>query len=97
MCHFQAHDNPLALNKKILVKPLILLSSTYWPYSLCKITKKFLEQFQSYEGAPFLCPKGLIFPKQDFLGKIINIIFIYLLAPFIVKNFKKILTADPEL
>ena len=26
-----------------------------------------------------------------------NIIFIYLLTPIIVQNFKKILTADPEL
>ena len=48
--------------------------------------KKFLQQIQSYEDAPFLL----------FL-KIINIILIYLLAPFIVQNFKKILPADPEL
>ena len=34
---------------------------------------------------------------RNFLEKIINIISIYLLAPFIVQNFKKILTADPEL
>ena len=31
------------------------------------------------------------------LVQAINIIFIYLLAPFIVQSFKKILTADPEL
>ena len=37
------------------------------------------------------------FGPKIFLKKIINIIFIYLLAPFIVQNFKKILTADPEL
>ena len=48
MCHFQAHDDPLALNKKILVKT-------------------------------------------------INITFIYLLALFIVQNYKKILRAVPEL
>ena len=35
--------------------------------------------------------------KKFFLKKIINIIFIYLLAPFIVQNLKKSLTADPEL
>ena len=35
--------------------------------------------------------------NKNFLEKIINIIFIFLLAPFIVKNFLKILTADPEL
>ena len=31
------------------------------------------------------------------LEKNINIIIIYLLAPFMVQNFKKILTANPEL
>ena len=34
--------------------------------------------------------------KQKFFGNI-NIIFIYLLALFIVQSFKKILTADAEL
>ena len=59
--------------------------------------KKFLQQIQSYEDAPFLGPKWSICPKQIFFWKIINIILIYLLAPFIVQNFKKILPADPEL
>ena len=37
-------------------------------------------------------------PKQNiFFWKIINIILIYLLAPFIVQHFKKILLSDPEL
>ena len=37
-------------------------------------------------------------PKQKFsLEDIINILFMYLLAPFIVQSFKKTLTADPEL
>ena len=34
--------------------------------------------------------------KKNFFENI-NIIFIYLLAPFIVQSFKKILTADAEL
>ena len=37
------------------------------------------------------------FATNNFFGKIINITLIYLLAPFIVQNFKKILPADPEL
>ena len=37
------------------------------------------------------------FAPQKFFWKIINIILILLLAPFIVQNFKKILLADPEL
>ena len=32
----------------------------------------------------------------NFFWKIINIILIYLLAPFIGQNLKKILSADPE-
>ena len=36
-------------------------------------------------------------PNKIFLENIINVIFIYLLAPFIVQNLKKILTADPKL
>ena len=40
-------------------------------------------------------PHTLIF--QFFLWKTINIILIYLLGPFIVQHFLKILPADPEL
>ena len=80
-----------------LEKQLIKFSCTYWPLSFCKILKKFLGPIQSYEDVPFLGPKWSICPKQIFFWKIINIILIYLLAPFIVQNFKKILPADPEL
>ena len=45
----------------------------------------------------FLGQKWYIYPKQFFFWKIINITYIYLLTPFIVKNFKKILPTDPEL
>ena len=40
-------------------------------------------------------PKMVHLP-QSFFWKIIKIILIYLLAPFIVQNFKKILPADTE-
>ena len=67
-------------------KPLLLLSSTYWPFSLCKILKKFLLRIQL---SSFLGPKWFICPKQNFFWKkIINIFFICLLAPFILQNFK---------
>ena len=36
-------------------------------------------------------------PNKKKFFENINIIFIYLLAPFIVQSFKKILTADAEL
>ena len=44
----------------------------------------------------FWTQNGPLAPNK-FFSKIINIIFIYLLAPFIAQNFKKILPADPEL
>ena len=96
MCHFQAQNGSFVLNKIFWYKPVLLLSSTCWPFSLCKIYKKFLQSIQSCEDAPFLDPKWSIFPKH-FFWKNINIIFIKLLAPFTVQNFKKILPADPEL
>ena len=52
--------------------------------SLCKFKKKILQQIQSYEDAPFLGPKWSICPSNFFFLKIIKIILIYLLAPFIV-------------
>ena len=53
--------------------------------------QKPLQRIKSYEDASFLGPKWLICPKQLFLEKIINIIFIYLLALFILQNLKQIL------
>ena len=76
-------------------KPL-LLSSTCWPFSLCKIYKKLLQLIQSCEDAPVWTQNGPFAP-QLFFWKIINIILVWLLAPFIVQDFKKILPADPEL
>ena len=70
-------------------KPL-LLSSTYWSFSLCKILKSSYRRSRVMRMDHF----G---PKQNFFWKIIVIILIYLLALFIVQNFKKILPADPEL
>ena len=50
-------------------------------------------QIQSYEDVPLLGPKWSIYPPPP----PIFFILIYLLAPFIVQNFKKIPPADPEL
>ena len=48
-------------------------------------------------GCAIFRPKMVPLPQTIFFWKIINIILIYLLAHFIVQNFKKILPADPEL
>ena len=47
-------------------KPLLLILSTSYPFSLYKMFKKFLQQIQSYEDEPFLDPKWSICPKQIF-------------------------------
>ena len=83
--HFQAQNGPFVLKKLFWYKPLLLLSSNYWPFSLCKIKKKFLQQIQSYEDAHLWDQNGSFAPNI-FLEKI-NIISNYLLAPFIVQNF----------
>ena len=53
--------------QKSFWKKIISFSFTYWPLSLCKIYKKFLQQIQSYEDGPFLGPKYLI-GQQPFLA-----------------------------
>ena len=93
MCH-------LSWTTFLWYKSFLLLSSTYWPFSLCKIQKNsnsgskvmrmWLFCVQQNLGATFASSKFLFW-------KIINITLIYLLAPFIVQNFRKILPADPEL
>ena len=67
--HFWAQNGPFVLNKFFWYKPLLLLSSTYWPFSMGKILQKFLQRIQSYKDASFLGPKWFICPKQFFLEK----------------------------
>ena len=71
MCHFQAQKGPFVLNKIFRYKPVLLLSSTCWPFSLCKIYKKFLQSIQSCEDASFLDPKWSICTKHFFGGKLL--------------------------
>ena len=59
MCHFRAQNEPFVMNNIFWYKPL-LLSSTYWLFSLCRI---LIKRIQSYEDAPFLGPKWSICPK----------------------------------
>ena len=42
MCHFWAHNDPIVLNNFFCYKPLLLLSCTYLPFSLCKTKKRVM-------------------------------------------------------
>ena len=57
-------------------KPLLLLSSSCWTFSLSKIYKNFLQPIQIFEDKlRFWAQNGPFAPKQ-FVFEIINIIFI---------------------
>ena len=84
MCHFRAQNGPFVLNKIFLVQTIIITFIYLLALFTVQNFKKFLQPIQSYEDAPFLGSKWSICPKQKNNWKIIKIILIYLLAPFIV-------------
>ena len=69
--HFLAQIGSFLLNKFFWYKPLLLLSSTYWPFSLCKTWPKmvhlppkkfYLKNYQYHSRvpiSPFQCAKFL--------------------------------------
>ena len=76
MCHFQAQNDNF-----FWYKPLLSLSSTYWPFSLCKSFKN------SYSGArvrgcAIFGPKTVHLTQTKIFQKLINIVLIYLLGLF---------------
>ena len=93
MCYFRAQNDPFVLNKAFLVQTIVITLIYQLALVIVQNSKIFLQRTQSYEDTPFLGPKWSICAKKNFLE---NIILIYLLAPFIVQNFKKIPPADPE-
>ena len=78
MCHFQAQNSPFVLEQIFLVQTIIIT---------------FIYLFKILTANPvmrmrhFFAQNGTFTPI--FFWKIINIIFIWLLAPFIVQHFKK--------
>ena len=71
MCHFREQNGTFTMNNFFWYRPLLLLSSTCLPFSLCKIYKKFLQPIQICEDAPFVGPKWSICPKQFFFVKVL--------------------------
>ena len=88
MCHFWAQNGPFILKIFFFWYKSLLLSSTYWPFSLCKIKKKNHTADPVLWWCTIFGPKMVHLPKKIF-GEIVNIILIYLLATFIVQNLKK--------
>ena len=88
MCHSGVQNGPFLVKSIITFIYLLALL-------IVQNLKHFLQQIHSYEDAPFLGPKWSICPNF-FLYKIINIILIYLLAPFIVQNFLKIFSGGSK-
>ena len=66
-----------------LVQTIIITFIYLLALFIAQNLEKFLQRIQSYEDGP----KWSICPKEKLFWKIINIILIYLLAPFIVQNF----------
>ena len=86
---FSGPKRPICPEHFFWYKPLLLLSSTYWPFSLCKILKNSYSISRVKRMRHFWAHNGPFAPNKFFLWKIINITLIYLLAPFIVQNFTK--------
>ena len=68
MCHFQAQNVAFVLNKLFLVQTIIITFIYLLALFIVQNLKKFLQQIQSYEDAPFLSPKQSICPKLNFFG-----------------------------
>ena len=71
MCHFRAQNGPFVLNKIFLVQTIIITFIYLLALSTVQNFKKFLQQIQNYEDAPFLGPKSSTCPKQFFFGKLL--------------------------
>ena len=91
VCHFRTQNDPFILNKFFWYKSLLLLS-TYWPFSLCKIWKHSYSRSRVMRICHFWNQNGPFAPSPPkiFFWKIINIILIYLLAPSLCKILEKL-------
>ena len=96
MWHFQVQNGPFVMNRIFLVQ----ITNRYYyfhlpigPFHCAKFEKNSYRDPELWGCANFGCA---ICHKKIFFWKI-NIILIYLLAPLIVQNSKRILPADPEL
>ena len=88
LCHFRAQNGPF-----VLTKITNHFGTNHYYYFL---KKKLLQRSRVMRMLHFWA-QIVHLPQTNICLKIIKTILIYLLAPFIVQNFKKILPKDPEL
>ena len=80
-----------------LKKQLTKFSCTYWSLSFCKIFKKILRLFQSYENVPFSGTKWLICHEQNFFGANNYYYFHLLIGPFHrIQSYEDASSLDPK-
>ena len=72
MCHFQVQNGPFVTNKFFLVQTIIITLIYLLALFIVQNLKKFLQQIQSYEDAPFLDPNWPISSNGDFFRKPVN-------------------------
>ena len=99
MCHFWTQNRPFVINKFILVQTIAITFIYLLALFIVQNFKKILTKNPELWESIIFGPQMIHLPQTFFFfwKKIINVIFIYLLAPFILQNFEKILTANPDL
>ena len=97
MCHFRVQKHPICPEQNSFgANHYYYFHLPIGPFHCAKLKKN------SYRGSRVLkmydiwTPNNPFFPN-NFFWTITNIICMYISAPFIVQNFKKILPVDPEL
>ena len=89
MCHFQVQNGPIVMNKFFLYKPLLLLSSAYWLFSLCKIYKNSYSRSRVMRMCHFWAQNGTFAPNKTFYGKLLISLSSTHLPLSLCKIFKK--------
>ena len=82
MCHFWAQNGQFVLNKLFLVQTIIITFIFLLALFILQNLKQILTLDPELWECAFFGPKMVHLPQTKFVWKIINIILIYLLAPF---------------
>ena len=90
--HFWAQNGPFAPNNFFFwKKSLRSFSSSYWPLSLCKVLKNFLQRIQIYEDGPFWAHNGPFAQMKTFSAKLLISLVPFIHAYLHDKNQSEIL------